>query len=86
MTSICFVGLDTYIFNPAIDKGYIGGGSIQQALLARAFVSLEYQVSLVFPDVGQRDGEVIDNIKVRKTCREEPRLILWGAALVVIKP
>lgn len=66
MTSICFVGLDTYIFNPAIDKGYIGGESVQQSLLTRAFASLEYQVSRVFPDVGQQDVEVIDNIKVRK--------------------
>ena len=71
MKSICFVGLDNYVLNPTIGKSYIGGESVQQSLLAKAFVSFGYHVSLVTLDVGQQDGGVIDNIKVWKTYREE---------------
>ena len=68
--SICFVGADNYpVLNPDYRNHYIGGESVQQTLLARAFVDLDYDVSMVVTDLGQRDAEVIDGIRVYKTYR-----------------
>ena len=65
---ICFVGLDNYpVLNPLFGANYIGGESVQQTLLSKAFSSLGYEVSMVDKDFGQRDGEVVDNITVWKT-------------------
>jgi glycosyltransferase involved in cell wall biosynthesis len=66
--SICFVGADNYpVLNPDYRNHYIGGESVQQTLLAREFVDLDYDVSMVVTDLGQRDAEVIDGIRVYKT-------------------
>jgi glycosyltransferase involved in cell wall biosynthesis len=63
---ICFVGLDNYpVLNPQC-RGYFGGESVQQTLLARAFQTAGYGVSMVVIDYGQPDGEVIDGIQVLK--------------------
>jgi len=68
--SICFVGADNYpVLNPDFRDHYIGGESVQQTLLARAFVGLGYDVSMVVTDLGQPDDEVIDGITVYKTFR-----------------
>jgi glycosyltransferase involved in cell wall biosynthesis len=67
-TSICFVGLDNYpVLNPSCGHEYFGGESVQQTLLARAFVSLGYRVSMVVKDHGQPQGEEVDGIRVWKT-------------------
>ena len=66
--SICFVGTDNYpVLNPSYRHHYIGGESVQQTLLARSFVGLGYDVSMVVADLGQPDGELIDGIRVFKT-------------------
>jgi len=68
--SICFVGTDNYpMLNPDYRNHYIGGESVQQTLLARAFVNLDYDVTMVVADLGQPDAELIDGIRVYKTFR-----------------
>jgi glycosyltransferase involved in cell wall biosynthesis len=70
--TICFVGLDTYpVLNPEYGDRYFGGESVQQTLLAKAFVALGYDVHMVVFDYGQPDGERIDGVRVWKTYREE---------------
>ena len=70
--SICFVGADNYpVLNPEYGSHYIGGESVQQTLLAKAFVDLGYDVSMVVTDLGQPDGEVIDGIRVCKTFKPD---------------
>ncbi len=66
---ICFVGSDNYpVLNPVFGKeGNMGGESVQQTLLAKTFVELGYEVSMVVHDLGQPQGEVIDGIRVWKT-------------------
>ena len=88
---ICFVGSDNYpVLNPSSSNSYIGGESVQQTLLAKAFAKMNYEVSMVVKDHGQEDGDVIDNIRVWKTYKENdgipviryiyPRLTtLWNA-------
>ena len=56
--SICFLGLDNYpVLNPRRGHEYFGGESVQQTLLARAFVSLGHQVSMVVKDHGQPQAD-----------------------------
>lgn len=69
--SICFVGLDNYpVLNPAKGNAYIGGESVQQTLLAKAFAAMGYHTSMVVKDLGQPNGEDIDGITVWKTYSE----------------
>ena len=76
---ICFVGLDNYpVLNPCMGHKYIGGESVQQTLLAKAFTKLGFQVSMVVKDYGQCDGEIIDDIKIWKTYKH-------GAGLPVLR-
>jgi glycosyltransferase involved in cell wall biosynthesis len=76
---ICFVGLDNYpVLNPRGGHEYFGGESVQQTLLAKAFRSLGYDVSMVVKDHGQPQDEVIEGIQVRKTFAE-------GAGVPVIR-
>jgi glycosyltransferase involved in cell wall biosynthesis len=66
--SICFVGHDNYpVLNPAYGHEYFGGESVQQTLLAKAFATMGYEVSMVVKDHGQPDGETFDGIVVWKT-------------------
>lgn len=72
---ICFVGLDNYpIINPDRSELYIGGESVQQTLLARAFRDAGFTVSMIVKDFGQEQGECIDNINVWKTFAQEDGL------------
>lgn len=69
--SICFVGLDNYpVLNPSLGEEYFGGESVQQTLLAKAFASRGYDVSMIVKDYGQIEGEIIDRIRVWKTFKE----------------
>lgn len=71
MKSICFIGLDNYsVLNPNSGLKYIGGESVQQTLLAKAFVTLGYQVKMIVEDCGQPDGEIISGIEVIKAFRK----------------
>lgn len=77
--SICFVGLDNYpVLSPSRGHEYFGGESVQQTLLAKAFVSLGWRVSMVVKDHGQPQGETIEGIRVLKTFAE-------GAGLPVLR-
>lgn len=68
---ICFVGLDSYpVLNPKMGNHYFGGESVQQTLLAKAFVEKGYEVTLVSLDYGQPDNQVVSGVKVLKTYKE----------------
>jgi glycosyltransferase involved in cell wall biosynthesis len=69
------VGLDNYpVMNPSMGSEYIGGESIQQTLLARAFSEAGYETSMIVKDFGQPDGELIDGIRIWKTYRQKAGL------------
>ncbi|MEM8496419.1 MAG: glycosyltransferase family 4 protein [Pseudomonadota bacterium] len=66
--SICFIGPDNYpVLNPEVTGHFFGGESIQQVILAKAFVKLGYEVSTIVYDYGQPQGEEIDGVTVWKT-------------------
>jgi len=72
---ICFVNADTYpVLSRTTGSEYIGGESVQHTLLARAFRDAGYDVSVVVKDFGQPQGEIIDDIRVWKTFRQEAGL------------
>lgn len=59
------------MLNPTFGTTYVGGESVQQTLLAKAFKNLGYEVFVVDKDYGQVDSEVIEGIRVLKTFKEE---------------
>ncbi len=72
---ICFINHDNYpVLNSDYGGNYIGGESVQQILLAKALVQMGHEVSTIVSDLGQPDGEIIDGIKVWKTCRQDAGL------------
>ena len=75
-TKICFIGLDNYpVLNPNLEgKHTIGGESVQQVLLAKAFSQLGYEASMLCFDYGQPQREKIDGITVHKTYRPQEGL------------
>ena len=74
-TRICFVGLDNYpVLNPEMGSQYIGGESVQQTLLAKGFAERGYDVSMIVKDVGQPQGQLIENIRVFKTFKQSAGL------------
>ena len=76
-SAICFVGYDNYpVLDPEYGSSYIGGESVQQTLIARAFVNKRFSVSMVVKDHGQQDGKLIDEIKVWKTFKQNEGLPL----------
>ena len=73
--SICFVGSDNYpVLDPEYGDSYIGGESVQQTLIAKAFTKYNYKVSMVVLDHGQPDGNVVEDIKVWKTYQQNAGL------------
>ena len=69
---ICFLGLDSLpVLAPEYREHYVGGESVQQALLARALTVRGHEVSMVTADYGQVDGDVWDGIRVYKAYRPE---------------
>lgn len=90
MPKICFVEPMAYsVLNPKSSRSP-GGEAVQHALLAREFARQGWEVSVVCRDIGQRDGEVIDGVRIWKTYDRDagipgvrfiyPRLIgLWRA-------
>ncbi len=72
---ICFVGIDNYpVLNPDCSGANFGGESVQQVLLAKAFVELGYEVSMVVGDQGQKQGEFREGIRVWKAFSENAGL------------
>jgi len=60
---ICIVGLDSYgMLSGEGNSKYIGGESIQQVLLARAWRDLGHEVSIIVYDEGQGARRKIDGI------------------------
>ncbi len=67
---ICFVGLDNYpILNPKYSHERFGGESVQQVLIAKAFVDVGYDVSMIVHNYGQKGREVINGIRTWKKCK-----------------
>lgn len=65
MTRICFVGVDNYfMLNPAANTKPVNGEAVQQVLLARAFRSLNFDVSTVVHSLEKDIDETIDGIRV----------------------
>ena len=59
---------DNYpVLNPEYGANYIGGESVQQILLAKAFAKRGHEVSTIVADLGQQDGEIIDDVRVLTT-------------------
>ena len=62
--SICIVGLDCYgLLSGEGDLRYVGGESVQHALLARAWRDLGYDVSVIVFDDGQGQMRMVDGIR-----------------------
>lgn len=62
---ICFVGMDNYpVLAKLTSKDYIGGESVQQTLLAKAFVALGFEVSMIVKKKSDNDEKVIDGVRV----------------------
>lgn len=67
MPRICFVEAMTYaVLNPKSSNSP-GGEAVQHTLLAREFARQGWDASVVCRDLGQDDGEVIDDVTVWKT-------------------
>ncbi len=65
---ICFVAPQVYpILSGSDDIKFAGGAEVQQVFIARAMVSVGYEVSAVCLDYGQEDQVTIDGITVYKT-------------------
>lgn len=72
---ICFLGLDNYpVINPKFGDFYFGGESVQQTLLAKAFVGHGFETSMVCMDYGQEDGEILYGVKVYRSFKEKAGL------------
>ena len=67
---ICLLGLDNLpLLAPEYPARTIGGESVQQVLLGRAFAQRGHEVHMVVADVGQPDGWVQDGIRLWKAYR-----------------
>ncbi|MDD5414837.1 MAG: glycosyltransferase, partial [Smithellaceae bacterium] len=56
------------------NQGYIGGVERQTSLMARWLAVQGYRVSLVTWDEGQADDQVVDGVRVIKTCSRDTGL------------
>ena len=62
---ICFVGLDNYsVLHPEGSRETVGGESVQQTFLAKAFRERGHEVSMVVKDSGQVSGQLVDGIRL----------------------
>lgn len=68
---ICIVSHFAYGALSGGDSGHIGGVERQTALLARWLAGRGHDVGMVTWDEGQRDGSVVDGVRVYRTCRRE---------------
>jgi len=65
MNRICLVGPDNYLMlNPAANTIPVNGEAVQQVLLARAFRSLDFDVSTIVFGLDKDIDETIDGIRV----------------------
>lgn len=64
---VCFVGMQNLpVLAPELEQHGIGGESVQQSLLAKAFVRRGIAVSMVVGDYGQQDGATWSGVKTYK--------------------
>jgi len=65
---ICFVGPDNYpVLSGTTSTDYIGGESVQQTLLAKAFKALGNDVTMIVRSSGNERREIIDGINVLRS-------------------
>lgn len=80
---VCFLNLQAYsIFNPK-SVAKIGGTEIQLYYLAK-YLALDIDVSFVTGDCGQKDGEVIDGVRLYKSASLEKKLLNYIRAPFII--
>ena len=79
MSRICFFGVDNYrMLNPVTNTKPINGEAVQHVLLARAFQSLGFDVSMVIRAAEEPVEECVDGIRVFSAFH-------WHAGLPVIR-
>jgi glycosyltransferase involved in cell wall biosynthesis len=72
---ICFVAPALYpVIAGRAEFGVVGGAEVQQAFIARQLVARGYRVSVISQDYGQRDGEMVQGMRVLKTFRSDQGL------------
>ena len=65
---ICFVAPNVYpVLAGVRDIPVIGGAEFRQAILARAFAAAGYEVSVITQDLGQPEGEIVNDVHILKT-------------------
>ena len=65
--SICFVAPTTYpVFAGDRNIRFVGGAEVQQSLLAAELAQRGYPVSMISIDYGQREGEVLNGVRLLK--------------------
>jgi len=64
---ICFFALNAYPTLAGTPETRVGGAEVQQILIARYLVKQGHEVSFVVGDHGQKDGEIINGIKIYKS-------------------
>ena len=67
---ICFVAHSAYGALAGVDNGHIGGIERQTSLMARWCAAHGYPVTMITWDEGQRDGVVVDGVRVLTMCRK----------------
>src|SRR5688500_10726942 len=58
-------------------SGHIGGVERQTSMLARWLAARGYDVTLVSWDEGQTDGEIVDGVRLLKTCARNAGVKHW---------
>ncbi len=75
MPKICFIEATAYsVLNPKTGRSSTGGEAVQHTLLAKEFARSGWDTSMVSLDIGQREGDVFDGVKVWKTYKQKSGL------------
>lgn len=72
--SICFFGLDNYRMLRPDPERPVSGEAVQQVLLARAFRSLGYRVSMIVMNSGPERDQIVEGIRVLRAFNWEDGL------------
>ena len=80
---ICFVALGAYSLLSKSEMQLVGGAELQQVLIAKSLLHKGYEVSFTVYDHGQDQFEVIDGIKILKSCK--PKMNFFRKPFFIIK-